>query len=264
MNLFYFGPRQAPLFGVEHPPAQRRSQRSGIVICPPTGTELMRSHRALRQLATGLAKEGHHVLRFDYFGTGDSAGDCEEGRFSTWQENIATAVEELQDRAELEQVSLIGLRIGAVLAAEASATIDGIGRLTLWDPITDGPAYLEDRIEVDDVYEAANNHQARTAQRLANDEPIGILGIAMSAGLREDLKALSIASYSSARAESVDLIVSSEYDQIPELKSQLAASPKFGYECIPGPGEWGELDAIGSLILPHQIIQAITASYRTQ
>jgi exosortase A-associated hydrolase 2 len=264
MNLFYFGPRSAPLFGVEHPPAQRRPQRSGIVICPPTGTELMRSHRALRQLATSLAKEGHHVMRFDYFGTGDSSGDCEEGRFATWQDNIATAVEELRDRAELEQVSLIGLRIGAVLAAQASAEIDGITRLTLWDPITDGPAYLEDRIQVDDVYEAADNHQARRAQRLANDEPIGILGIAMSVGLRNDLKGLSLASYAPARADSLDLIVSSEYAQIPELKEQLRHRSKFGYECIPGPGEWGELDAIGSLILPHQIIQAITASYRTQ
>ncbi|MEM1230334.1 MAG: alpha/beta hydrolase [Pseudomonadota bacterium] len=264
MNLFYFGPRAAPLFGVEHPPAQRRSRRSGIVIAPPMGTELMRSHRALRQLATGLAKEGHHVLRFDYYGTGDSSGDCEEGQFAVWRDNVAAAVEELRERAELDEVSLIGLRLGAALIAQASADIPDIRRLTLWDPIIDGAAYLEDRIRTDSVYEAAEGHDEKTAQRLADGETIGILGIAMSAALRCDLTALSVAGYTEAKAEHVDLIVSSEYDQVAALKAALGEQHQLGYECIPGPGEWGELDAIGSLLLPHQIIKAITASYRTQ
>ena len=127
MQLYYFGTSEKPLFGVHHP-AQGRSRRRGpkecIVICPPIGTEHLRSFRALKQLATMLSKQGYDVLRFDYFGTGDSSGDCEEGSLQQWQEDVETAIEELIDMSGAEIASLIGLRIGGTLAAKVAQNTD--------------------------------------------------------------------------------------------------------------------------------------------
>jgi len=52
---------------------------------------------ALRTLAALLAREGFHVLRFDYYATGDSAGESSEGSLSEWRANIVTARDDLRE-----------------------------------------------------------------------------------------------------------------------------------------------------------------------
>src|SRR5215217_413896 len=82
MNPLYFGSSQKPLYGVYHPPKSqpgRPVRTTGVVLCYPLGQEYMRAHRAFRQLATLLTKSGFPVLRFDYYGTGDSGGDGDAG-----------------------------------------------------------------------------------------------------------------------------------------------------------------------------------------
>src|SRR5947207_597585 len=112
-----FGDLASPLFGWYHPPAGQR-RTGGIVICNPLGDDLCRAHRPLRHLAERLAAGGFPVLRFDYRGTGDSAGDEREpARVAGWLGDIARAVEELRARAGVSRVSLVGLRAGATLAA---------------------------------------------------------------------------------------------------------------------------------------------------
>ena len=80
MRPFYFGDSEEALYGVYHSP-QGEHRDEGVVLCAPFGQEAMRTHRALRQLATLLTKRGYHVLRFDYRGTGDSALDIYEVDF---------------------------------------------------------------------------------------------------------------------------------------------------------------------------------------
>ena len=84
--------------------------------------EGLRAQRAIKQLASMLAKGGLHVLRFDYFGTGDSAGGCGEGSVAQWLSDIFTAAEELSDTAGVKEISLAGLRFGGTLATMAAAT----------------------------------------------------------------------------------------------------------------------------------------------
>ena len=69
----WFGPEEGPLFGWLHWPDDGTA-RAGVVVCPPSGYEAVCAHRTLRVVAERLAERGFAVLRFDYDGTGDSAG----------------------------------------------------------------------------------------------------------------------------------------------------------------------------------------------
>ena len=79
MNPFYFGSSAEPLFGAYHPPGNQVGRNLAVLICPPLGREYLRAHWALRRLADQISRDGGHVLRFDYFATGDSAGDSKGG-----------------------------------------------------------------------------------------------------------------------------------------------------------------------------------------
>ena len=61
-----------------------------------------------------------------------------------WEGDIETAVEELKDITGTERVVLLGLRLGATLAASVAATRrNDVEALVLWDPIVSGEAYLQ-------------------------------------------------------------------------------------------------------------------------
>ena len=144
MVPLYFGTSSARLFGVYHPAESAQRRACGVVICAPFGHEYIRAHRLLRQLAVQLSRDGFHVLRFDYLGCGDSAGEPQDGTPTQWTADIATAVDELRDTAEVRRVCLVGLRLGATLAAGAAEQRDDVETVVLWDPILDGGRYLED------------------------------------------------------------------------------------------------------------------------
>src|ERR1700734_1110922 len=83
----------------------------GAVIVPPVGYEYMSSHRTLRPLAERLAQQGCAALRFDFDGTGDSAGDqWDPVRMQAWQRNIGQAADALRGWGATRLV-VIGLRI---------------------------------------------------------------------------------------------------------------------------------------------------------
>ena len=97
MKPVYFGKTGKQLFGVYHEPQARRAVDAAVLLCYPLVQEYMRTHWALRKLAGLLAREGHHVLRFDYTGTGDSTGDVETGSVTQWCADIRLAAAELED-----------------------------------------------------------------------------------------------------------------------------------------------------------------------
>lgn len=145
MTPLYFGTGPHRLFAMYAPARPGGRHRRAVVICPPWGDEYLCSHRAIRQLAHGLAAVGVDVLRFDYFGTGDSAGEIREASLAGWQDDIEAALDELRDMAGTARVGVIGLRLGATLAASLLARKPGIAEsLGLWDPVACGEDYLRE------------------------------------------------------------------------------------------------------------------------
>jgi len=135
---FYFGPGRE-LFGFYHPAAAITG--TAVLLCPPLGVEQIRCHRLYRQLAHGLAEIGLPVLRFDYFGTGDSAGESRALDWTRCLADVATAASELRTRHGGGRVIAFGARLGAN-AALASAQVARLDGVVAWDAITDGSALV--------------------------------------------------------------------------------------------------------------------------
>lgn len=109
-------------FGWLHP----AGGRTGVVLCNPFGYDALCTHRGWRKLAERLAAAGMPVLRFDYPGTGDAAGmEDDPGRVEAWLGSIGAAVRHLRESTGVTRVALVGLRLGAMLAALAAERLAG-------------------------------------------------------------------------------------------------------------------------------------------
>jgi alpha-beta hydrolase superfamily lysophospholipase len=132
----WFGDPARPQLGWLTVP-EGRATASGVVIAPPIGYPYLCAHRALRTIAEGLAARGHTVLRVDYDGTGDSAGDqWEPGRVPAWRGTIAAAVSELRTSGA-ETITLVGARLGATLALLDAHEL-GADAVIAWAPVLSG------------------------------------------------------------------------------------------------------------------------------
>ena len=141
----YFGTAERPLFGFYHPPSGTDIHPLGIVLCNPIGDDLIRGHRAFRHLAEALAGAGFAALRFDFDGTGDSAGDERDpDRVATWRADVARAAAELRARSGVEALALLGLKLGATLATMAAEDLGGVEALVLWGAHESGSAYVSE------------------------------------------------------------------------------------------------------------------------
>lgn len=141
MDPLFFGDSSQPLYGVFHESSGRSDH--GVVLAYPAPQEYMQMHYAFRQLAMQLERAGLPVLRFDWHGTGDSAGGCESGSFQQWRKDLQLAVQELRDAFAVRRVSVVGFRLGASIAAMTSFS-QPLQELVLWEPALIGAMYLRD------------------------------------------------------------------------------------------------------------------------
>lgn len=143
--------RALPFF-LDSPPGQRFCMfhppvgacRGAVLYVHPFGEEMNKSRRMAALQARALAALGYGVLLLDLHGCGDSSGDFSDARWEQWQDDIAAGVAWL-GRELGQPVSLLGLRLGALLALEhaAKAAPGAIERLVLWHPVSSGGLYLK-------------------------------------------------------------------------------------------------------------------------
>jgi alpha-beta hydrolase superfamily lysophospholipase len=139
----WFGPEERPLFGWVSYPADGQV-RGGVVVCPPFGDEARAAHRTVRRLAEDLAAAGFAALRFDYDGSGDSAGLLDDpDRVPRWLQSVGHARGYLHDLG-VTSVSAVGMRLGATLAAVQAADSEPFDTLVCWDPCLSGRTFLRE------------------------------------------------------------------------------------------------------------------------
>lgn len=190
----YFGRGGAPLFGCFHPASAPVREGSAIVICQPLGQEYIRCHRMLRVLAAQLAQAGVAVLRFDYYGCGDSRGDGEEATLSRCVEDLGEAVRFLRGRTRALNVELLGVRLGAAIALRFAASRRGqMERIALWDPVVRGKDFLASMREQGAQY--SNRMRkifGRRASPAESDGPLDFIGFRFSEQMVDELVGLDL------------------------------------------------------------------------
>lgn len=191
-----FGPPDRRLFGIYHPAAPIASHQAGVVLCNAFGQEGIRAHRMMRVLAERLARAGHAVMRFDYFGTGDAMGDDLDGDLFGWAADLHEADRELRRRSGVSHTAWLGMRLGAAVALRAAQTAPvGLSRLVLWDPVLDGVRYLQHlrACHVASLEEAFSLPPVPAPAELARDPAQfqdEAIGFALSVPMREQLASL--------------------------------------------------------------------------
>ncbi|WP_066909798.1 alpha/beta fold hydrolase [Millisia brevis] len=140
----WIGPADRPIFASIHRPADGTA-RGAVVICGPLGREHVTTYRGVRQLAERVADAGLLAVRFDYPGLGDSAGPQDDpAALSGWLDGIRSAVDYARSTGAGE-VTLVGLRAGALLASAALTHLGPLRSVVLWDPVAAGRRYVREQ-----------------------------------------------------------------------------------------------------------------------
>jgi len=145
-----------------------------------------------------MTAHGVCTLRFDYDGTGDSAGTGNEPRrVRSWLESITTAVATMR-ASGVGSVFVVGMGLGATLAAlvgEADGNIDGI---VLWDPEPSGKAYLS--------RQRALSALSFNVSTVTTDGSVDAPGILFDALTTADLRKLDLSNLSESQTRMLVLV----------------------------------------------------------
>lgn len=213
----FFGAPETRLLGLYQPPDGPRERDLGVLLCYPAPQEYMRCHWAFRKLSALLAREGFHVLRFDYYGSGDSAGESDAGSLAQWRRDVAGALEELRDLSGLRRASVVGFRLGATLAAQAALKVRD---LVLWEPAVSGREHLA---------ELREQHELRFAHCLHPPPTRGeLLGLPFPDPLRAEIETVELVAPLACRAERVVVLAAEERSSYRRLVADLRAAHAAG------------------------------------
>ncbi len=245
----YFGATDRLLFGMFHS-ANSLPSRGAILFCYPIPPKYQLCYGAFKRLAGALAREGFDVLRFDYTGIGDSSGEAADASVERWGGDVDTALAYLRSRSAGHGVSLVGMRLGAALAAQASARVGTIDRLVLWEPVVVGNEYVNELV-------AMSKAHATPADALRDG--FDFYGFPVTARLQHGLRDLSLVDTPPTAFRTLLI----ESNPRPASLALEAIVNGMRRETIPGLGDWDSALKDDHIIVPlahvKRIIEFLTA-----
>ena len=256
MKPFYFRDSGKSLFGIYHPPSSHRARKCGIVICHPIGHEYIHGYRALRQLANQLARAGFAVLRFDYYGCGDSAGDAIQATLLQWLNDVHAAIDEIRSRAHVSKIGLIGARLGATLSLLVGSERSDVDATVLWDPVVNGKRYIAGLIA--QHHEWLDERPTRLRAGEADKQVLEVLGFPINAALREGIERLDLLMLNRVPVKRVLTLEGDKTDRGVQLSEHLkAAGAESDYQHVAASRVWLRKQGGDNVVVPVQILQAI-------
>lgn len=258
MEVFHFGDSRQPLFGTYHPALGDGKPTRAVLLCNPFGEEAIRAHRVFRVIAARLEREGVPVLRFDYFGTGDSSGASREGTPARWEKDVRQAHDELVRRSGASNIMWVGLRLGANLALSTSTRPVRLSRLILWDPLVSGPSYLA---------ELADTHAAYMQWDLEGwrpdpNAPAQAIGWPITDEIRSALERLNLSKPRFTSARQVIAILSAPDLEATGILARVAEGRTADVRVVPTSSPWNSDEALNSTLVPGEIVNAIVEAVK--
>jgi pimeloyl-ACP methyl ester carboxylesterase len=255
---FYFGAPEKPLFGCYHAPNPDHPRECGIVFCHSMGEEYIRFHRTARQLAFRLSNIGFPVLRFDYYGCGDSGGDHQQWRIDQWLADTTRAVDEMKQRTHAVKVCLIGLRLGGSLSLMSAGQRNVIDGIVLWDAVVNGRDYVAEMID-------SHENMLRVAHVIprpleSDEKQTEILGFPLSNALLSDLESVDLMTVLKKPANNILIIESNEKAGQRGLLGHLRSlNVSVEYLHRPHPRLWVWKEDFGQALAPQQILRSVVS-----
>ncbi len=133
------------VFGVLHLPSG--APAPAIIMCHGFTGSRSEAHRLFVAAARDFAAHGLGVLRFDFRGSGDSAGDFSQMTISREIEDAAAALDYVVSRPEVDasRVGVLGLSLGGCVAACLAGRDPRAKALALW-AATAHPEKISERL----------------------------------------------------------------------------------------------------------------------
>ena len=134
-----------------------------------------------------LAAQGIVTLVLDLYGTGDSEGDFSEARWSIWLDDMDCGVEWLVDRG-FKTISILGIRLGAVLASELlKNSKHHFDSALFWQPVHDGKSMMSQFLRIRLASELNTHSDIAVRELLDAGEEVEVAGYQLSAALYNDI-----------------------------------------------------------------------------
>ncbi|HUK82459.1 MAG TPA: alpha/beta fold hydrolase [Verrucomicrobiae bacterium] len=134
------------IVGMLHLPEGRGRFPAALLLHGFTGTKV-EAHRMYVKLSRALAEHGIASLRFDYRGSGDSAGNFEDMTIRSELADALSAIKLLAHhrRVNSRRLALIGLSMGGAVASQVAARERArVKSLVLWAPVAEGAGILDE------------------------------------------------------------------------------------------------------------------------
>ncbi len=246
------------LFGAYYAPRDAAGGTLPVLVCPPVGHEYVRSYNAIRKLCERLSRGGIPAFKFDYRGLGDSHGLAGEGDVEQWRDDLCAAAAELARLAGKSEITIVGLRLGAALAA--GVRIDGatVRNLILWDPVVDGAGYLATLRRMHEMC-LVDTRRFREQQphRLQDDER---LGFPLPPAAQASIAALRLLNRPFPY-DNCCLVTSSASTEYTLLAGDVRRNTRgrFTHEVVAEPGAWDDHGRIESALIANRVVAAIAA-----
>jgi uncharacterized protein len=272
MTPFRFRSSGHQMFAIYQRPVDAVDRNEAVLICNPFGQEAIRAHRLLKLVADRLVRNGLHVMRFDYLGTGDSDGDDAEAKFDGFLADTLAAHQELRHRSGVSAISWFGVRLGASVAAIASSSVaESLKQLVLWEPVFDGKQYLH---ELDEAHSSAlrRDYGARwfldlQLQRQFNAEAGSeALGFVLSESMRAHISALTPEKLRVTNASKVVFFCTLDAGKLRPADEQVSQSLIRGgltvsVNDVPERIVWTANEMMNTSVAPSGVLAAIAGSF---
>jgi len=179
-----------PTFAMVH--MASRPSGVGVLLCSPFGWDEVSSYRPRYEWAEQLAAAGFPTVRFDWPGTGDSAGaPSDPHRLAAWCQAVSDIATHLRIATGVSIVTAIGVGLGGLIAIEAVRRGAPVSDVALWGSPRNGREFVRGERAFASMQDAQRGGQD---DLLLSQGWVQSGGFVLSAEMADDLRGVDVAS----------------------------------------------------------------------